>query len=76
VQFYRLLDQGLSKSLALQTTRQMFSSGMIRLEGDVVIGAAGQPLLNELNPSQRRRIEAGVQNPFFWAGIELIGSPW
>jgi CHAT domain-containing protein len=41
-----------------------------------VIGAAGQPLLNELNPSQRRRIEAGVQNPFFWAGIELIGSPW
>ena len=76
VQFYRLLDQGLSKSLALQKTRQMFSSGMIRLEGDVVIGAAGQPLLNELNPSQRRRIEAGIQNPFFWAGIELIGSPW
>ena len=76
VQFYRLLDQGLSKSLALQKTRQTFSSGMIRLEGDVVIGAAGQPLLNELNPSQRRRIETGVQNPFFWAGIELIGSPW
>ncbi|WP_413323926.1 CHAT domain-containing protein [Synechococcus sp. MIT S9503] len=76
VQFYRLLDQGLSKAQALQKTRQMFSSGMIRLEGDVVIGAAGQPLLNELNPSQRRRIETGVQNPFFWAGIELIGSPW
>ena len=76
VQFYRLLDQGLSKAQALQTTRQMFSSGMIRLEGDVVIGAAGQPLLNQLNPSQRRRIEAGVQNPFFWAGIELIGSAW
>jgi autotransporter-associated beta strand protein len=76
VQFYRLLDQGLSKSQALRQTRQLFSSGMIRLDGDVVIGAAGQPLLNELNPMQRRRIEAGVQNPFFWAGIELIGSPW
>ncbi len=76
VQFYRLLDQGLSKAQALQATRQMFSSGMIRLEGDVVIGSDGQPLLNELNPSQRRRIEEGVQNPFFWAGIELIGSPW
>jgi|GEM_PF-5363878 len=76
VQFYRLLDQGLSKAQALQQTRQLFSSGMIRLDGDSVIGQAGQPLLNELNPSQRRRIAAGIDNPFFWAGIELIGSPW
>ncbi len=76
VQFYRLLDQGLSKAQALQRTRQLFASGTIRLEGDSVIGADGQPLLNELNPSQRRRIAAGIDNPFFWAGIELIGSPW
>ena len=76
VQFYRLLDQGLSKAQALQQTRQLFSSGMIRLDGDSVIGSAGQPLLNELNSSQRRRIAAGIENPFFWAGIELIGSPW
>ena len=76
VQFYRLLDQGLSKAQALQQTRQLFSSGMIRLDGDSVIGPAGQPLLNELNSSQRRRIAAGIENPFFWAGIELIGSPW
>merc|ERR1711965_91659 len=43
VQFYRLLDQGLSKAQALQQTRQLFSSGMIRLDGDSVIGPAGQP---------------------------------
>ena len=76
VQFYRLLDQGLSKAQALQQTRQLFSSGMVRLDGDSVIGLADQPLLNDLNPSQRRRIAAGIENPFFWAGIELIGSPW
>ncbi len=76
VQFYRLLDQGLPKAEALQRTRQLFGSGLIRLEGDQVIGPDEQPLLNDLTSGQRRRISAGVQNPFFWAGIELIGSPW
>ncbi|WP_231857207.1 CHAT domain-containing protein [Synechococcus sp. MIT S9509] len=76
VQFYRLLDQGLPKAEALQRTRQLFVSGLIRLEGDEVIGPNESPLLTDLTPAQRRRISAGVQNPFFWAGIELIGSPW
>ena len=39
VQFYRLLDQGLSKAEALQRTRQLFASGAIQLQGDMVIGA-------------------------------------
>ena len=26
--------------------------------------------------SQRRRLINGVANPFFWAGIELMGTPW
>ena len=76
VQFYRLLDQGLPKAEALQRTRQLFVSGLIRLEGAQVIGPDEQPLLSDLTSGQRRRIAAGVQNPFFWAGIELIGSPW
>ncbi|WP_115120140.1 CHAT domain-containing protein [Synechococcus sp. UW105] len=76
VQFYRLLDQGVPKAQALQRTRQLFSSGLVRLSGDEVIGGGGTPLLNELSASQRRRIVSGVSNPFFWAGIELIGSPW
>jgi CHAT domain-containing protein len=41
-----------------------------------VIGEGGEPLLQDLDQSQRRRIAGGVDNPFFWAGIELIGSPW
>ena len=76
VQFYRLLDQGLSKAEALQRTRQLFASGAIQLQGDMVIGADQTALLTGLTPAQRRRIAAGVQNPYFWSGIELIGSPW
>ena len=76
VQFYRFLDQGVPKAEALMRTRQVFSSGGIRLVGDQVLGDGGDPLLNALSPAQRRRIQAGVQNPFFWAGMELVGSPW
>ena len=76
VQFYRFLDQGMPKAEALLRTRQLFSSGGIRLVDDQVLGAGGVSLLNELSPAQRRRMIAGVQNPFFWAGIELVGSPW
>lgn len=76
VQFYRFLDQGVPKPKALLQTRQLFSSGGIRLVGDQVLGAGDIPLLNELSPAQRQRISAGVENPFFWAGIELVGSPW
>ena len=76
VQFYRLLDQGLPKAEALQRTRQLFASGAIQLQGDVVVGAGEAPLLTGLTPAQRRRIAGGVQNPYFWAGIQLIGSPW
>ena len=76
VQFYRLLDQGLPKAEALQRTRQLFASGAIQLQGDVVVGAAESPLLTGLTPAQRRRIGGGVQHPYFWSGIQLIGSPW
>ena len=76
VQFYRFLDQGVPKAEALLRTRQLFASGGIRLVDDQVLGAGDAPLLSELSPAQRRRITAGVQNPFFWAGIELVGSPW
>ena len=76
VQFYRLLDQGLPKAEALQRTRQLFASGAIQLQGDVVVGAAEAPLLTGLTPAQRRRIGGGVQHPYFWSGIQLIGSPW
>ena len=75
VQMYRFLEQGVPKAEAMQLTRQAFIDGLVRLSGDEVIGD-GSPLLRELSPSQRRRVSNGVANPFFWAGIELMGAPW
>ena len=76
VQMYQYLDQGIPKAEAMQLTRQAFVRNLIRLEGDQVLGVNNQPLLLNLTPSQQRRLSAGVDNPFFWAGIELMGSPW
>jgi CHAT domain-containing protein len=76
LQLYRFLDQGMQKAEALRATRQAMSTGKVRLEGDKVIGSDGLPLLTELSPSQRRRIAAGVTHPYFWAGVQLIGTPW
>ncbi len=76
VQMYRYLEQDMPKAEALQLTRQAFLSGLVRLKGDQIIGADGIPLLIDLTPTQQRRVARGMQNPFFWAGIELLGSPW
>ena len=76
VQMYLFLDQGIPKAEAMQLTRQAFVRNLVRLEGDQVLGVNDQPLLLNLTPSQQRRLSAGVDNPFFWAGIELMGSPW
>ncbi|WP_043325863.1 CHAT domain-containing protein [Cyanobium gracile] len=76
LQLYRFLDQGMQKAEALRATRQAMATGKLRLEGDKVIGSDGVPLLTELSPSQRRRIAAGVTHPYFWAGVQLIGTPW
>jgi autotransporter-associated beta strand protein len=76
VQFYRLLDQGFPKADALLRTRQMFATGAIQLQGDAVVGPGEAPLLTGLSSAQRLRVAGGVQNPYFWAGIQLIGSPW
>ena len=76
VQMYRFLDQGVPKAEAMQMTRQAFNGGLVKLSGDEVIGVDGVVLLRELTPSQRRRVSNGVGNPFFWAGIELMGAPW
>ena len=76
VLFYRNLEQGLPKAEALQATRRGFASGQVRLKGDQILGPDGNPLLQSLTPQQQRRVEAGLQHPFFWAGIALLGTPW
>ena len=76
VQMYRYLSQGVPKAEAMQLTRQAFIRGLIRLRNDQVIGVDGAPLLTDLTPTQQRRVANGVANPFFWAGIGLMGAPW
>jgi CHAT domain-containing protein len=76
IQFYRFLDAGLPKAEALQATRRAMASGAIRLEGDQVMGVDQEPLLVNLNPTQRRRISGGLAHPYFWAGMTLLGTPW
>ena len=76
VQMYRFLEQGVPKAEAMQMTRQAFIQNLIKLSDDELLGVEGLPLLKELTPSQQRRVMNGVSNPFFWAGIELMGAPW
>ncbi len=76
VQMYRYLRQGIPKAESMQMTRQAFQRGLVRLVDDQVIGVDDTPLLTELTPIQQRRIKHGLTNPFYWAGIELMGAPW
>jgi len=76
LQLYRYLDSGIPKAEALQATRSAMIDGRVRLQGDQVIGADGKPLLKNLTSVQQRRVASGMSNPFFWSGIELLGTPW
>ena len=76
VQFYRYLDEGLPKAEALQATRNAMAGGLIHLKGDQMMGPGATPLLRGLTASQQRRVATGLQHPFFWAGITLMGAPW
>ena len=75
-QMYHYLNQGVPKAEALKLTRQAFIRGLVRLEGDQVLGPDGSVLLQKLNRVQQQRVQDGLGNPYFWAGIELVGSPW
>ena len=75
-EFYRYLDQGLPKAEALQATRRAMQTGLIRLQDDQILGVDGTPLISELTELQQSRIAYGMRHPFFWSGIELIGTPW
>ena len=76
VQVYRHLHAGVPKAEALQLTRQAFARGLVRLDGDVIRAADGTALLEGLDASQRQLASAGLQHPYFWGGIQLLGSPW
>ena len=76
IQVYRYLKQGLPKAEALQATRRDFSKGRVQLAGNKIIASDGELLLDNLSVPQQRRVATGLANPYFWAGIEMVGSPW
>jgi CHAT domain-containing protein len=76
VLFYRYLEAGYPKAEALQMTRRDFASGAVRLSADRLVAGDGQVLLKDLDALQQRRLAAGLTHPYFWGGIELLGTPW
>ncbi len=76
IQMYRFLEEDIPKADALQLTRQAFQQGLVTVKGDSIIGLDGEALLTSLTTSQQRRVLNGLQNPYYWSGIELLGSPW
>ena len=76
IQVYRYLKQGLPKAEALQASRRDFSHGRVQLVGNKIVAADGELLLDNLSVPQQRRVASGLANPYFWAGIEMVGSPW
>ena len=49
VQMYRYLDQGIPKAEAMQMTRQAFIRGIVRTDGNQVMGDGPEPLLTDLD---------------------------
>ena len=76
VQMYRYLFQGIPKAEAMQLTRQAMIRGLVRLEGDRVVGPDGNDLLTGLSDNQQTRVANGMNHPFYWSGIQLMGTPW
>ena len=76
VQFYRYLEAGYPKAESLQLTRRDFASGAVRLVDRSLLGRDGQVLLSDLDVAQQRRLAEGLAHPYYWGGIELLGTPW
>ena len=76
IQFYQYLKQGMPKAEAMQATRAAFASAEVTQKADKVIGPNGQILLSGLSVAEQRRIAGGLANPYYWAGIQLMGTPW
>lgn len=76
VQFYRLLERGVPKAQAIMETRYNLALGKVRLINDQLLDPEGDSLLSGLTALQQQRIRSGLVHPFFWAGINLMGTPW
>ena len=82
VQFYRYLQQGLSKDQALQATQRAFLHGDVSLDGDQLVGPVRldsglrTPLVVGISREEQQLFAQGLSHPYYWAGMVLTGSPW
>ena len=76
LQMYHYLNTGIPKSEAMKLTRKAFIKKLIKLEGNSIIGAEGNILLNNLSRNNLITFKEGINKPFYWSGIQLLGSPW
>ncbi len=76
LQMYEYLNTGISKSEAMKLTRKAFIRKLIKLEGNSIIGAEGNILLKDLSRNNLITFKDGINKPFYWSGIELLGAPW
>ena len=76
LQMYEYLNRGIPKSEAMKLTRKAFIRKLIKLEGNSIIGAEGNILLKDLSRNNLLTFNEGINKPFYWSGIELLGSPW
>lgn len=76
IRFYRLLNRGIPKGEAMRQVRQEFSSNKITLSEQSAIDPDGEILIDNLNKTQIRKLEKGLNHPFYWAAPIMLGLPW
>ena len=76
VQFYDFLNQRIPKADAIRLTRRAFINKTIRVEDDSILGVNGKVLVSDLQTNEIQNLRTSLNNPYFWAGIQIMGSPW
>jgi CHAT domain-containing protein len=76
VLLYKNLSINIPKAEALRLAQNQIRSGLVSVKGNQVIGPNGITILDGLTRDQQLRYKSGFRHPYFWSGLQLIGSPW
>ena len=76
VQLYDFLNQSIPKADAIRLTRSAFINKTIRVENDSILGVNGRVLISNLKTNEIQNLKSSLNKPYFWAGIQIMGSPW
>ena len=76
VRFYRLLNQGLPKGEAMRQVRFEFTNNQFTVRNTSVFDRDGNLLIDNLTPSQQRKLKRKLDHPFYWAAPIMLGLPW